>query len=334
MKPIQIELPTGLEVGPVNAYLFPEPEPVLVDTGLRSEASWTALEEGLATQGLTVADIERVVITHPHVDHCGQAGAIAANSEAEIWIADLGLPWLLNFPAMWAKRLAYYRQVIFPRAGLDSDMAELILTNMAALAATVESLPPGRLNSFGLNDTLILGGEPWQVIHAPGHASMQTCFYQPDRGHFLSADMLLALAPMPIVERPAEGMERVPGLPQFLDSLERVEALDIGTVYPGHGQPFTDHRALIKRQRDRIQMRKRECLSLIESGYHTIGQMVNSMYGEYPPQFRFAGVWMLIGYLDLLKGEGLVEEQLVDGVWHYHLKGEEKAEVGVDLNQS
>ena len=31
MEPIRLELPTGLDVGPVNVYLFRQPEPVLVD---------------------------------------------------------------------------------------------------------------------------------------------------------------------------------------------------------------------------------------------------------------------------------------------------------------
>ena len=92
MEPYRLELPTGLQVGTVNAYLFTEPEPVLVDTGIKSDACWLALEEGLAQQGLAVGDISRVIITHPHVDHHGQAGAIAANSAATIWISNLGAP--------------------------------------------------------------------------------------------------------------------------------------------------------------------------------------------------------------------------------------------------
>ena len=46
--PIRLELPTGFEFGTVNAYLFAEPEPVLVDTGLKTEAGWSALQAGLA----------------------------------------------------------------------------------------------------------------------------------------------------------------------------------------------------------------------------------------------------------------------------------------------
>jgi glyoxylase-like metal-dependent hydrolase (beta-lactamase superfamily II) len=320
VKPIQIDLPTGLPVGQVNAYLFTEPVPTLVDTGVQSEASWAALQAALAEHKLVVADLVRVVISHPHVDHFGQAAMIAQHSDAEVWVADLGLPWVLDFPTMWQKRLAYYRGGFLRRLGLTPEAVDLLVEGMSATAALCESVPASRVVSFDAGEVLCFGGLSWEVLHMPGHASMQTCFYQRETRQFLSADMLLHIAPMPIVERPPEGQTRVPALPIFMKSLDTVEALEIGTVYPGHGVPFGDHRTVIRRQRDRIQMRKNECLRLLEAGNETIAGIVEVMYADYPPQFRFAGLWMLVGYLDLLKAEGLAEEQEVDGAWHYRSK--------------
>ena len=118
MKPIRIELPTEFAIGSVNAYLFIEPEPILVDTGVKSEASWAALVAALAAYGMQVSDLEWVIITHPHVDHCGQAAQLVAESEAQVRIADLGVAWLLDFAGMWQKRLDYYRDVFLPQTGL------------------------------------------------------------------------------------------------------------------------------------------------------------------------------------------------------------------------
>jgi hypothetical protein len=44
------------------------------------------------------------------------------------------------------------------------------------------------------------------------------------------------------------------------------------------------------------------------------------MYASYPPAFRFVGLWMCVGYLDLLKLEGLVTEDEQNGVWYYSAK--------------
>jgi hypothetical protein len=46
------------------------------------------------------------------------------------------------------------------------------------------------------------------------------------------------------------------------------------------------------------------------------------MYAHYPSTFRFAGLWMLIGYLDLLQAEGAIVQETVDGVWHYRRTGD------------
>jgi glyoxylase-like metal-dependent hydrolase (beta-lactamase superfamily II) len=164
-----------------------------------------------------------------------------------------------------------------------------------------------------------LGGAKWQVLHMPGHASHQTCFYQPESRQFLSADMLLPKTPTPIVERPSANQPRQLALPTFIQSLARCEALDIDTVYPGHGEPFQNHRQLIQRQRNRIQRRKKDSLALIQQGYHTAFALMNQMYAHYPPTFRFAGLWMLIGYLDLLLAEQAIVVKTVDGVWEYYV---------------
>ena len=42
-EPQRIEMPMFPESGPVNAYLFTDPEVVLVDTGPASPAAWDAL---------------------------------------------------------------------------------------------------------------------------------------------------------------------------------------------------------------------------------------------------------------------------------------------------
>ncbi len=317
MKPIRIELPTSFAIGSVNAYLFRQPEPVLVDTGIKSADSWNALISGLAEHGLRIADLAQVIITHPHVDHFGQANMIAGESSADIRVSELGKQWLVDFPDMWRRRIAYYRDHFMGFVGFEPDITKTILDYMEQVVDECDPVPEDRVSTFTLEEKLELGGQDWQVIHMPGHASHQTCFYQCESRLMVSADMLLAKAPTPIVERPTVGTERAPSLPRFMKSLSIAESLEIDMVYPGHGVPFTDHRRIIQAQRDRIEKRKRECLRLVNSGCQTVADLVNVMYAHLPVQFRFAGLWMLVGYLDLLMQEGAVLQEEQGGVWHY-----------------
>jgi glyoxylase-like metal-dependent hydrolase (beta-lactamase superfamily II) len=316
MPPMRLELPTGLQVGSVNAYLFTAPEPVLVDAGIKSEACWAALEAGLAAHGLSVSDLARVVITHAHIDHYGLVGRIAAASTAEIWANELSAPWLTD-ESQWETRYAYYRDAFLPRVGLPPEMSALILQGLQGMRLQRDVAPAARVRTFPMNGVLALGGLTWQVIHTPGHASMQTIFYQSETRQLLSADMLLATTPTPVVEGAREGTERVPALPQFMRSLDLVERLAVDVVYPGHGRPFHDHRAVIQRQRARIWQRTAECLHWVTAGCRTLPELLDKMYAHRPLATRFAGLWMLIGYLDLLIGNGQITQRTEEGRWRY-----------------
>jgi glyoxylase-like metal-dependent hydrolase (beta-lactamase superfamily II) len=321
MGPYRLELPTGLQVGTVNAYLFTEPEPILVDSGIKSDECWRALEAGLAQHGLVIGDISRVIITHPHVDHHGQAGAIVTHSNAVVWISNLGAPWLIEQVEHLDQRQSFYHDYFLPSVGLDPQTMGIVLAGFRALSEQSDPIPVSRIHPFNIDDTLQMGGRSWDVLHTPGHASMQTCFYDRQNRLLLSADMLLATTPTPVVESPPDGSwNRVPALPLFLQSLDKIEALQIDTVLPGHGRSFGDHKAVIKGQRERILKRKEECLDWIKAGNHIPVELLDKMYAHQPAAFRFTGLWMLIGYLDLLEIEGSIRRETENGIWHYYLE--------------
>ena len=318
MEPIRLDLPADLGIGSVNAYLFTQPEVVLVDAGIKTDACWEALVDGLAVHGLAPADVARVVISHTHVDHYGLAGRLVAESDATVWVSELGAPWLSAADALWHERLVYYRDDFLRHLGLPDDVTATTLHGLELLARRVDAVPAERIVPFHLDGVLQMGGAAWQVIHTPGHASMQTIFHQPETRQLLSADMLLAVTPTPVVEQPPPGLgRRVPALPLFVRSLAVVEALDVDTVYPGHGRPFGDHRAVVARQRARIAQRRDECLGYVRAGLARAPQLLDAMYSHQPPAARLAGLWMLIGYLDLLVEDGLVIQEKDGDVWNY-----------------
>ena len=317
MEPIRIEFPIGWSMGSVNTYLFTQPEIVLVDAGVKTAACWAALVDGLAAHGVAVGDVTRVVITHPHVDHFGLAGRIVTESDATAWICELGAPWLTDTDDMWAGRMAYYRRDLLPALGLPLATNELILGDLRGPATHADPVPAGRVVTFRPDGVLRMGGAAWQVIHTPGHADAQTVFYQPETRRLLSADMLLAVTPAPVIDHPPPGERREPALPDFIRSLDVLEALDIDMVYPGHGRPFGDHRAVIARQRERIAGRKEQCLEFIRAGQTTVPELLESMYAHRPREDRVAGLWMLIGYLDLLLEERVIVEDVIADVTHY-----------------
>ncbi len=318
-KPIRLELPFAIDRTTVNAYLFLEPEPVLIDTGDSSEEVWRALLAGLAEHGVTPADLSKVFITHIHIDHFGQAARLARESEATFFVIEAGYEWLTNFRANWQVRRDYYATTFLPAMGLSPVEQDWMVAYSQWVLENYDGVPAPRVTPLQAGDAITLGAASWQVLHLPGHASTQTCFYQPESRRLLSSDMLLARTPTPVVEPSRAKAKGVRSLPLFLHSLGRVQGLEIDCVYPGHGRPFDAAHCVIERQIARIAQRKEECFGHVAAGVETVAELVENMYS--PSRYvNMSAVWMVLGYLDLLEDEGRVEMEAVGGVWRYRVR--------------
>ncbi len=316
-EPIRLVLPTEFAMNTVNAYLFLEPEPILVDCGEKSDKVWKALEAELAQHGLHITDIKKVFITHAHVDHIGMSGRIARETNAEIWVSELVYPWALDMQTQWDSRSQFINEV-WQKGGSPQEVTRRILQGMNVMPHFWDSVPADRIKTFGIGDTLKLGGADWEVIHTPGHAITQTCFYQPDYEWLISADMLMYITPVAVIERALEGTERVRGLPMMLESYQKIAALPVDKVFPGHGEIFTQPQPLITQQVNRIHQRKEECLALVREGYHDLFTISEKLYKETTPVFQFAAFAMTLGYLDVLISENaILEEENTQGIWHF-----------------
>lgn len=316
-KPIRIELPIPFAVGPVNAYLLLGPEPTLVDTGLKLDNCRQALRNGLADHGLQVSDLRKIVITHAHVDHAGLAAELAAESGAQVWVSDIAYEWIARLPDLWEERILLLDQVS-KLGGLPDSNREKSIELMRQVPAMWDAVPESKLRRFAIDGTVEMGEGTWQVIYAPGHTVTQTCFYQPEKKWLISADMLLHIAPTPVIDV-GSGGDRIIGLPQLIQMYHFFQDLAVETTFPGHGELITDHVSLIQRQLDRIMMRKHEVFELVKNGKRTVHAITEVMYGHYPPAARSSGFSMVIGYLDLLAEENKVTNEIVDGVWHFSI---------------
>jgi glyoxylase-like metal-dependent hydrolase (beta-lactamase superfamily II) len=315
--PIQIELPTPFMVGPVNTFLLKEPEPILIDCGLKVPICQEALVTGLAEHGLQLSDIRRIVITHAHVDHMGTAGWICEQGDAEIWVSDLVYAWAVDIKEKWEERVAFMSGIM-AKTGLSAEDQANVLRYFRSVPALWDSVPAERVRTFALDGKLEMGGGSWEVLHLPGHATHQTGFWNAENGWLFSADCLLPRTPVPVIEFDIDDpTKRSLGLPLHLDSLARLAALPVNCVLPGHGEPFSNHHALITKQTARIHERKEQCYALVAAGVETLPLLTDKMYGHYPAAGRFTGLSTIIGYLDLLRAETRVRESEIDGIWHY-----------------
>lgn len=315
MEPIQIELPTIFEGMTVNAWLFKGPEPTLIDCGENTDKLWNALINGLKINGLGIADIKKVIITHAHLDHIGMAKRITEHSDATIWVSEYAYDWAIHLKMMLDRRTDVILGVMDKNLPKETTK-KFFKFGYKELSPYWDEIPKDRIQVFPMEGTLNFGGDDWEIIYTPGHCINQTCFYNPKNGYFLSADMLLPIIAIPIIDaglRPP--YNRVESLVMQLESYKKLKKLAITKTFPGHFAPFENALAIIQKQEGRIHTRKEKCFELIENGLSEVMEMVPIIY---PKRVNNATIFMVIGYLDILMNEGRIEYKEIDGMYHYH----------------
>ena len=77
MYPVfSIEVPDPFFEGQTTIYVIQSDPLTIIDTGISTEESYEILLAGLSEHGLSLADIGRIVLTHKHIDHIGNAGFV------------------------------------------------------------------------------------------------------------------------------------------------------------------------------------------------------------------------------------------------------------------
>lgn len=288
----------------VNCFLIKGEENVLVDCGEDSDESMAALKEGLRTEGLSIADIDRVIITHAHVDHLGMARRVSRAADCEVWVSDLVEDWVQDVEGMWQQRSDIMQSSI--GMFLDKEMSSGIYAMFADMSKKIleqwHPVDSDRIQVFHHGTgTIKMGGADWNVVYAPGHSITQSCFYNPITHQLISADMLLKITPTPVMEvDPDDHSQRERSIVTMLDSYSKFRDLETSMVYPGHYENFDDPIDKIDYQVGRIHLRKEECFELIKNGTTDLLQIFQVMYkGRWHlPAFN-----MTIAYLDLLEHE-------------------------------
>jgi hypothetical protein len=93
----RLAIPTPFAVGRVNCWLIEDEPLTLLDAGPNSGKALDALERALGDHGRRVEDLQRIVISHQHMDHEGLVEILARRSGAEVCAIAPLAPWLARF---------------------------------------------------------------------------------------------------------------------------------------------------------------------------------------------------------------------------------------------
>ena len=303
-----IRIPTPFPVGTINVYLIEAPCLTLIDVPPNDPISYRHLSADLKQKGYSFNDIKRIIVTHPHFDHYGLASRIIKHSNAEVWAFRGGAHYFENFPDEFEADFVHYASLLeqagAPRKG--SDYLDGFYQSILRFSGKVKI---SRYLEDG--DTLELGSTPFTVVHVPGHTPWCIMLYDHHRQIGFTGDFLIKdISSNAVLQRPGRGLDEYKSLKAYVLSLQKTKLLGIETALPGHAEPIWDAGKRIDEMLYSIENRKRQILALVNRfGPCTPFDLMTQLFPDLHDWQVFLGVSEIIGHLELLEDEGLVQRQ-------------------------
>jgi len=253
-----------------------------------------------------------VILTHQHIDHLGLVGIVASRSGARVAAIDAAVPFVEGYADESAADDAFALALML-RHGIPEDVARALQSVSAAFRAWGAKANVTRVLHDG--DELKFRDRTLRTLFRPGHSPTDTVFHDPERRTLIAADHLIKhISSNPLITRPREGQERRQALVEYMHSLELTRELELDLVLTGHGDPITDHRALID-QRFQLHRRRADKLQrLIAERPRSAYELAQALWGNIAVTQAYLTLSEVLGHTDLLLNEGRVAEAEHDGV--------------------
>lgn len=317
-----MRLPLPMKLDHVNVYALDDGDGwTVIDTGFSSKETRTIWEKLMAGP-LQGKPVNRVVVTHHHPDHIGNAGWFQSRHGAEL--VTTRTAWLfarmltLDVQESCAQEtLEYYRSAGMKPEIYDKRVAERPFN----FADVVYPMPLG-FTRIQQDDVFRMGGRDWDVHMGNGHAPEHATFWSRDDNLVITGDQILSSISPNIGVYATEPM--ADPLADWLEACERLAPLarPDHVALGGHKLPFTRlplrMRQLIDNHHGALE-RLLECLDQPKTAAECFSTLFKRPIGE--AEYGLALVESVAHVNHLYCIGKLDRTRRADGAWLYQRKG-------------
>ena len=268
------EMVAGLHMLPVKTFTLPPA--THTNTYLLGEKDWVCIDPATPipeeqeklcdyiehVTKLRGGRLSQIWLTHQHKDHIGAVDTLRERFGAEV-------------VAHRETARALEGELIVDRCVEDNHLFEL---------ARHEGRAPFR----------------WRALHTPGHAAGHFCFWDQDRGHLITGDLILGIGT--VLVAPPEG-----NMTQYLASLERMKDHAGGFIFPAHGPPVATTQALIDTYITH-RLRREAAIEDALDEPHTVEEVVAKVYVDTPQKVWHLAAKNVEAHLIRLRDLGRVQQ--------------------------
>jgi glyoxylase-like metal-dependent hydrolase (beta-lactamase superfamily II) len=145
------------------ALLDSENHRAIIDPG--PESTLATLRDQLRANGVEIADLDAILLTHIHLDHAGATGTLVReNPRLAVYVHSKGAPHMVD------------------PAKLLNSAGRLWGDELKFLFGRTLSVPRENLHILEGSETLTLGSRKLDVVYTPGHASHHVSYFDDDAG--------------------------------------------------------------------------------------------------------------------------------------------------------
>lgn len=193
----------------VNAFVVEADVPTVVDTG--TPGGTAKLVAALREAGHEPGDVGRIILTHRHSDHAGNAAELARITGAEVHIAAIDAP--------------------FVQEGREQPRPQAATPLGRVMVPYVKVALPWKVEPVAVQPTLADGAMvgPFRVIETPGHTAGHVSLLWEERGVLFAGDAaahITAVGPHPAADDPGRARQ----------SFVRLAGLEFEAACFGHGR--------------------------------------------------------------------------------------------------
>lgn len=232
-----VRMPLPFSLKWINLWLIDDGESwTVVDTGMpldETKDAWRMIIE----ETCGGRPVSRVIVTHMHPDHIGNAGWFHRKYGAELHTSRLEYVTCRMLVADTGREAPEAGIEFYERAGWRADLIENYKSRFGGFGRGVSRLPD-RYTRLSDGDEIEMAGEAWRIIVGNGHSPEHVCLYCPALNVLISGDQLLPRISSNVSVFPTE-----PGgdpLTDWLTSCAKLKGAvpeDV-LVLPAHNEPF------------------------------------------------------------------------------------------------
>ena len=293
----------------INCYLLGKGPLTLIDTGPKFSGGLELIRKGAEDLGCRLQDIDRIIITHGHMDHFGLVKMLQE---------EIGRPVICFIHPQDRYRVLAENK----KEGTWSKEAESFMARMDMPATEIRKI--GERFDFlnALSDPIEdpqfmkegdeFRGEGYHLtlIHTPGHSPGNCCLYESHQKVLFSGDHIIKhLTPNPILEMDRRNLPdpEYQSLREYMKSLNKLTNMEVRYVFPGHGEYLTDLKGIIASYGEHHRQRMNLVWEALRRKPRPVFHIIDEVFPYVPPEDVFFAVSEIYVHLEILMTEGRAE---------------------------